>query len=75
MTVGSIAATGLTTGDIIVKIGDTDTSSLTFAQAQEVVKNAENLLQLSIIKYVRAAHVQPTFLTQIHRSHRIYIGL
>ena len=50
VTAGSIAATGLTAGDVIIGIGDTDTQTLTFGQAQELVKNAGNLLRLTVVK-------------------------
>ena len=52
MTSGSIAATGLGQGDVILRIGETETSALTYAQAMDVIKNSGNLLQLSISKYV-----------------------
>ena len=52
VTPGSIAATGLSTDDVILRIGESDTSSLTYAQAMDVIKNSGNLLQLCISKWV-----------------------
>ncbi|CAH1794699.1 unnamed protein product [Owenia fusiformis] len=50
VTPGSIAATGLHQGDVIFKIGDTETTNLTHAQSMEVIKNSGNMLQLSVKK-------------------------
>lgn len=47
---GSIAATGLAVGDVILQIADIDTSSLTFAQSQDLIKDCGNLLQFHIAK-------------------------
>ena len=47
---GSIASTGLTNGDLILRIGEKDTSDLTFSQSQDIIKQSGNLLQFQIAK-------------------------
>lgn len=49
---GSIASTGLNVGDEVLTIGEIDTTHLTHAQAQQIVKTSGNLLQLHISKWV-----------------------
>jgi hypothetical protein len=50
VTGGSIAASELTNGDVLLRIGDTETSCLTQAQANDIIKNSGNLLQLAVAK-------------------------
>ncbi|CAD5124111.1 DgyrCDS12413 [Dimorphilus gyrociliatus] len=50
VTVGSIAGTGLSVGDIITKIGSYDTANLNLNETQELIKCSGNLLQLNVIR-------------------------
>jgi len=48
VTGGSVAASQLQPGDVIVSIGDAETASLTHAQSMQVIKNCGNALHLGI---------------------------
>ena len=52
VTPGSVAADNLTPGDVILKIGNVNATNITHMDAQEVIKGACNILQLTIKKYV-----------------------
>jgi len=48
ITGGSVAASQLQPGDVIVSIADAETASLTHAQAMQVIKDSGNTLRLGI---------------------------
>lgn len=50
VTPGSVASQGLSSGDVITKIGDVDTSGLTHAQSMQTIKSSGNVLQLCVQK-------------------------
>lgn len=45
-----MAAAGLATGDVILKIGTVAASNLSHMEGQELIKRAGNILQLTIRK-------------------------
>jgi len=57
VTAGSVASTGLSSGDVITRIGEVDTGPLTHAQSMQAIKNSGNVLQLCIAKGAAAAIV------------------
>ncbi|KAL3876648.1 hypothetical protein ACJMK2_034456, partial [Sinanodonta woodiana] len=68
VTPGSIAANGrLDPGDIILKIGNVNATGITHNEAQDVIRGATNILQLTIRKGTMStvsAPVSPTISTQ-----------
>ena len=49
---GSVAAGNLSPGDVVLKIGNVNATNITHTDAQEIIKGACNILQLTIKKYV-----------------------
>ncbi|KAL4240514.1 hypothetical protein ACF0H5_001305 [Mactra antiquata] len=50
VTPGTVAASGLNPGDVILKIGNVNATNITHNEAQEVITGASNILQLTIQK-------------------------
>ena len=50
VTPGSVAAAGLSQGDVILKIGTIAANDLSHMEGQELIKRAGNILQLTIRK-------------------------
>jgi len=48
VTGGSVAASHLQPGDVIVAIGDAETASLTHAQAMQVIKDSGDMLTMRV---------------------------
>lgn len=64
VTAGSVAATGLNPGDVIVAIGDSETGPLTHTQAMQAIKDCGNILQLRISRYGNSTPVYtPTIMS------------
>lgn len=57
MTPGGVAAGGLGPGDVILKIGNVMATNLEHNDAQELVRQATNILQLTIKKSVTVARI------------------
>ncbi|XP_064619554.1 titin-like isoform X2 [Lineus longissimus] len=50
VTAGSVASTALATGDLILKVSNIDSVDLTHNEAQDIIKNTHDVLQLTIHK-------------------------
>ncbi|XP_053393080.1 trithorax group protein osa-like isoform X3 [Mercenaria mercenaria] len=72
VTPGSVAASGISPGDVILKIGNVNATNITHNEAQEVITGATNILQLTIKKSgLTSAPLSPTSAAPHYSSQQV----